>query len=140
MKHYRYKDYSAESNCEKWKYNMYQLTPQPLRITYYNDYIVDYKLTGNMESFQFYLHFFEPCLNDITYEHCITNGIPHRFLEVKQQILESMLEKLQDYNPEIGATLEQYTERHVKDSVRKFIRLNGSMYTLGNSDNEHHAC
>jgi len=118
---------------------MYRLTPQPPRITYYNDYIVDYKLTGNMESLQFYLHFFEPCLNDIATEQCTANGMMSRFQEVKQHILECMLEKLPTYNPEIGATLEQYTTRHVEESVRKFIRDNGGMYTLGKSCNEYRA-
>lgn len=139
VKQYRYKDYSAENNCTKWQYTMYRLTPQPPRIAYYNDYVADYKRTGSMDSLRFYLHFFEPRLNDIANEQCIKNGILHRFQEVKQHILECMLDKLSTYNPEIGATLEQYATRHIEESVRKFIRDNGGMYTLAKSYNEYRA-
>jgi len=100
---------------------MYQLkkAPPDRRL---NDYIVDYKRTGDEQYLAYFLHHYEASLNIRTEKFCEHYGQLQHFQDIKQTIVAAMVTKLHDYDPNIGADFTQYTDLYVTEAVIDYIR------------------
>ena len=102
---------------------MYQIKPKPPEMPV-NDYIVNYKQSGDEQYLRHFLHCYEPRLNNRAETFCLQQGYLHHFQDVKQVMLEAVLEKIGDYNPDTGASLLTYAYRHIEAAAHEYVRLN----------------
>ncbi|MDR3239012.1 MAG: hypothetical protein LBT44_02860 [Clostridiales bacterium] len=100
---------------------MYRLPKAPPKRVL-NDYIVEYKRTGDEQYLAHFLHLYEAALNIRTENFCEHYGQLQHFQDIKQTIVAAMFLKLPDYDPEFGTTLEQFTELYVTEAVMDYIR------------------
>jgi len=102
---------------------MYQIKPKPPEMPL-NDYIVMYKKSGDELYLQYFLHFYEPRLNNRVENFCLQQGYLNHFQDVKQAMIEAILIKINDYDPDIGATLLTYVHKHIEAAAHEYIRQN----------------
>ena len=102
---------------------MYQMKKKPQKIPL-NDYIVRYKQTGSEWFLQCFLHLYESRINRRTESFCLQYGQLHHFLDIKQTIIAAIMAKIEDYDPDAGASLITYTYKHIEAEVRDYIRKN----------------
>jgi len=100
---------------------MYRLKKAPPNIRL-NDYIADYKRTGDEQYLAYFLHHYEAMLNIRTEKFCEHYGQLQHFQDIKQTIVAAMFAKLHDYDPVIGADFTQYTDLYVAEAVLGYIR------------------
>ena len=109
--------------------NMYRMEPAPPEMKL-NDYIVEYKSTGDSYWIACFFHCFEPKLNGKAYQICDHYWQLHRFEDVKQEMVAALFEKINDYDPTVGTSLLQFAWHDVINAVHKYIRQNGGVYAL----------
>jgi len=102
---------------------MYQIKPIPPEM-HLNDYIVRYKQSGDEQYLRHFLHCYEPRLNTRAENFCLQQGYLHHFQDIKQAMLEAVLEKISDYNPDTGASLLTYAHRHIEAAAHEYVRQN----------------
>jgi DNA-directed RNA polymerase specialized sigma subunit len=102
---------------------MYQIKPKPPDM-HLNDYIVRYKQSGDEQYLRHFLHCYEPRLNTRAENFCLQQGYLHHFQDIKQAMLEAVLEKISDYNPDTGASLLTYAHRHIEAAAHEYVRQN----------------
>ena len=100
---------------------MYRLKKAPPNMRL-NDYIAEYKRTGDEQYLAYFLHHYEPALNSRTEKFCERYGQLQHFQDIKQTIVAAMVAKLPDYDPAIGADFTQYTDLYVAEAVIDYIR------------------
>ena len=103
--------------------HMYQIKPKPPEMPL-NDYIVHYKQSGDDQHLQYFLHYYEPRLNSRAENFCLQQGYLHHFQDIKQVMLEAVLEKIDDYNPDIGATIFTFAHKHIEAVAHDYVRQN----------------
>ncbi len=110
--------------------NMYRMDEDPPEMAL-NDYIVEYKQTGDGYWLACYLHQFEKTVfNRWVYKQCHRYSQLSRFKDFKQEMLMAMFEKLDDYDPAVGTTLIQFAARSMINAVHDYMRKNVGMYLL----------
>jgi len=102
---------------------MYQITPKPPEMSL-NDCIVEYKQTGDEQFLRYFLHFYESRLNSRTESFCLQQGYLNHFQDVKQAMIEAVLEKIDDYDPNRGAAFLTYVHRHIEAAAHEYVRQN----------------
>jgi len=100
---------------------MYRLKKAPPNMQL-NDYIMEYKRTGDEQYLAYFLHQYEASLNIRTEKFCEHYGQLQHFQDIKQTIVAAMFAKLHDYNPTMGADFTQYTDLYVAEAVIDYIR------------------
>jgi len=111
---------------------MYRLQKAPSNMRL-NDYIVVHKRTGDEQYLAYFLHQYEALLNIRTEKFCEHYGQLQHFQDIKQTIVASMVTKLHDYDPTIGANFTQYTELYVTEAVIDYIRQNCGAVSINES-------
>lgn len=110
--------------------NMYRLEEEPPEMEL-NDYIVEYKRTNDGYWLACYIHRFERTMfNRWVYKLCDRYNQLSRFKDVKQEMLQAMLEKLNEYDPSVGTTLVQFAARSMVNAVHTYMRKNAGMFVL----------
>ena len=110
--------------------NMYRMDEEPPKMKL-NDYIAEYKRTGDGYWLACYLHRFEQdMLNGWVYRQCQRYGQQSRFKDIKQEMIEAMLEKSDDYNPTVGTTLIQFAGSRMVNAVHTYLRKNAGIFLL----------
>ena len=102
---------------------MYQIKPKPPDM-HLNDFIVRYKQSGDEQYLRHFLHCYEPRLNTRAENFCLQQGYLHHFQDIKQAMIEAVLEKISDYNPDTGASFLTYAHRHIEASAHEYVRQN----------------
>ena len=102
---------------------MYQMTPKPPEMPL-NDCIVQFKQTGDEQFLQYFLHFYESKLNSRAESFCLQQGYLHHFQDIKQAMIEAILEKIKNYDPDMGAAFLTYVHRHIEAAAHEYVRQN----------------
>jgi DNA-directed RNA polymerase specialized sigma subunit len=105
---------------------MYRLKKSPPEMPL-NNYIVEYKRTGDEQFLAYFLHRYEYSLNIRAEDFCGHYGRLQHFQDVKQTIVAAMFAKIGDYDPTVGTTLVQYTKWYVEEAVIDYIRQIGEV-------------
>jgi len=111
---------------------MYRLKKAPSNMRL-NDYIVEYKRTGDEQYLAYFLHHYEVLLNIRTEKFCEHYGQLQHFQDIKQTIVAAMFAKLHDYDSAIGADFTQYTDLYVAEAVIDYIRQNCGAVSINES-------
>lgn len=110
--------------------NMYRMEEEPPKMEL-NDYIVEYKLTGDGYWLACYLHRFEQkVLNGWVYKLCVKYNQQSRYKDIKEEMILALLEKLSDYDPTVGTTLLQFAGRNMVNAVHDYMRKNVGVFLL----------
>lgn len=110
--------------------NMYRMDEEPPKMEM-NDYIVEYKRTGDDYWLACFLHRFEQeKLNGWVYSKCKKHSQHSRFKDIKQEAVRVLLEKLDEYDPTVGTTLWQFTWHDIKNAFYDYMRKNVGIYLL----------
>jgi len=95
-----------------------------------NDYIAEYKESGDKSWIACFFHSFEPKLNGWAYRLCERYGQPRHFQDIKQEMAAALLGKLKTYDPAVGTSLMQFARYDVVNAVHTYIRQNGGVFTV----------
>jgi len=102
---------------------MYRMKKKPPEIPL-NDCIVRYKQSGDEKYLQYFLHFYESKLNWRTEDFCERYGQLNHFQDIKQIIVTTIVTQIDKYDPDAGANLITFTDKHVDAAVHDYIRQN----------------
>lgn len=88
---------------------IFQVEPEPPKVDNSNEYILSALSEQNLLYFSFFLHYYEPQLNKRIKSFLgVENGEGYntdRFLDIKLDCREIMLQKLTDYDPSKGCRI-----------------------------------
>ena len=126
---YHYGDLSGEKDDLNYLFNMYRLTPSPLK-RYWDDYIAAYKETGDTIHINFFLHHYENELNTQTRAYCNEYNVRNRFSDVKQTIVETIIERIPHYDLTRNVPFTQYIKDYVDYAVDVFVNTNGGSVNM----------
>ena len=103
---------------------IFQLEPEPPKVDSLNEYILSALREKNLLYFSFFLHHYEPQLNKRIRSFLCTDGSdqydPERFVDIKLSCRELMIQKLPDYDPEMGAEYTTYIYPFIRDAMLRF--------------------
>ena len=103
---------------------IFQLEPELPKAENINDYILSALREKDLKYFSFFLHHYEPQLNNRIKSFLgVDSGDqydPERFLDIKLSCREAMLQKLPDYAPEKGAEYATYIYPFIRDAMLRF--------------------
>ncbi len=103
---------------------IFQLEPEPPKVSSPNEYILSALREQNLLYFAFFLHYYEPQLNKRIKSFLgVENGEGYntdRFLDIKLDCREMMLQKLTDYDPSKGAEFATYIYPFIRDAILRF--------------------
>jgi DNA-directed RNA polymerase specialized sigma subunit len=136
VKQYQSKEYLGGRNA-RFSTHMYQIKPAPPDISA-DECIRLYQQACDTLYLRFFLHKYERRLNERVRYFGRTYGQLHRFEDIKQTIVLTLLELVPKFEPERNVPFEAYAKDFVEAAVDKFIRQNGSFYTIEN-DNHYRA-
>lgn len=110
--------------------NMYRLPDKPPEMKL-NDYIVEYKRTDDSYWLACFLHNFEQkVLNGWVFKLCEKHNQHSRYQDIKQEIVQVLLEKLDSYDLAAGTTLIQFAGCVMVNAVHDYMRKNVGIYLL----------
>ena len=117
-------DPSADSIRPYIAERIFQVEPEPPKVDNPNEYILSALQENNLLYFSFFLHYYEPQLNKrIKFFLGIENGEGYntdRFLDIKLDCREIMLQKLTNYDPSKGAEFATYIYPFIRDAILRF--------------------
>ena len=100
---------------------IFRLDPAPPKVEDINDYIISAVRENDLTYFTYFLHYYESRLNKRVYRFLLTEGIdrydPLRFLDYKLSCVLSMLECLQNYDPDKGADFLTYAHHFIGNAL-----------------------
>ena len=103
---------------------IFQLEPELPKAENINYYILSALREKDLKYFSFFLHHYEPQLNNRIKSFLgVDSGDqydPERFLDIKLSCREAMLQKLPDYAPEKGAEYATYIYPFIRDAMLRF--------------------
>ena len=103
---------------------IFQLEPELPKAENINDYILSALREKDLKYFSFFLHHYEPQLNNRIKSFLgVDSGDqydPERFLDIKLSCREAMLQKLPEYAPEKGAEYATYIYPFIRDAMLRF--------------------
>ena len=103
---------------------IFQVEPEPPKVDNSNEYILSALSEQNLLYFSFFLHYYEPQLNKRIKSFLgVENGEGYntdRFLDIKLDCREMMLQKLTDYDPSKGAEFATYIYPFIRDAILRF--------------------
>ena len=103
---------------------IFQVEPEPPKVDNSNEYILSALREQNLLYFSFFLHYYEPQLNKRIKSFLgVENGEGYntdRFLDIKLDCREIMLQKLTDYDPSRGAEFATYIYPFIRDAILRF--------------------
>ncbi|GHU81774.1 hypothetical protein AGMMS50284_2690 [Clostridia bacterium] len=110
--------------------NMYRMTVEPPEMKL-NDYIVEYKKSGDSYYLSCFLHRFEQqLLNGWAYKLGEKYGQLSRFQDIKQEMVSTLLDRIEAYDPTVGTTLLQFAKKNMLAAVHTYMRKNCGIYLL----------
>ena len=109
---------------------IFQLTPAPPRVEKLNDHIIHAVAEKDMKHFFFFLHRYEKRLNRAIRKFRILGSDfrydPEHFLDLKLACVETMMEKLPDYDPGRGAKFLTYVHHDLRNAMIEICRRDES--------------
>jgi len=97
-------------------------------------HIIQYRQTNDEKYLAYFLHSYEPKLDHRTAKFCRVYKQEHNFADIKQAIVEALVLKLPDYNPDLDIDFLFFTRRYVADAVHDYIRQCGSVFSVRPSE------
>lgn len=95
-----------------------------------NDYIVHYKQTGDKQYLDYFFHCYEHALNNRTFRFCDHYKQLRYFEDVKQTIVQALLELLPHYDQSTGVDFVVFARPYVADAAHNFLRQNCGAFVV----------
>lgn len=106
-----------------WEHNMFHIVDPPPKLSHWQDYFVRY-IRGDEGYFTFFLHYYEPVLNEIVKRFGCRYGLQEHFADLKMAYVEAMLTQLQLYKPDCGIDFLRAVSRKLYDSLYAYAMTN----------------
>lgn len=100
---------------------LYRLSPPPPSLPF-NDYIRRYRQSGDEQYFLWFLHHYETRLNRKAYALALNYAMPERWPDLKQVIIQGLLEAAAIYDPNAETDFLAMAESDVKAAVHRYVR------------------
>ncbi len=113
---------------EKELYN-YQLTPAPPKMPA-QEYIKKYLAEKDEKYFSWYLHYNEKYINDKVKGYVQEYAMQGHFMDLKSAYIFGLLQALQNYDPEKGASFNSFQAYYTKRAIDDYIRTMRTGYTV----------
>jgi DNA-directed RNA polymerase specialized sigma subunit len=96
-----------------------------------NDFIVEYKKTGDGYYLSGFLYRFEQqILNGWAYKLGEKYGQLSRYQDIKQEMVSVLIDRIEAYDPTVGTTLLQFAKKNMLAAVHTYMRKNCGIYLL----------
>lgn len=113
---------------EKELYN-YQLTPAPPKMPA-QEYIKKYLAEKDEKYFSWYLHYNEKYINEKVKGYVQEYAMQGHFMDMKSAYIFGLLQALQNYDPEKGASFNSFQAYYTKRAIDDYIRTMRTGYTV----------
>ena len=126
---------SAVKDWEK-ELNIYKLKPAPPKMCL-QEYIELYLKDNDDKYLSWFLHYYEPTLNNAVIGFVQDYAMPGHFADLKSACIFALLKALQNYDASKHKSFENYyTEFYIKREVHEYVRTMRTGYTISTEDED----
>ena len=120
---------------KEWEKELYsyQLTPAPPKIPP-QEYIEKYLAEKDEKYFSWYLHYNEKYINEKVKGYVQEYAMQGHFIDMKSAYIFGLLQALQNYDPEKGASFNSFQAYYTKEAIDDYIRTMRTGYTIPSGD------
>lgn len=116
------------SHIEKKEFEVYRITPPPPEMDL-QEYIRQYVQTGDDQYFYWFLHYYEPTLNEKAKSFRSKYSMEEHFADIKQSLVTGLCRALLNYDISISPFLP-YAQRYMEREVHSYIRTMRTGYSI----------
>ena len=120
---------------KEWEKELYsyQLTPAPPKMPP-QEYIEKYLAEKDDKYFAWYLHYNEKYINEKVKGYVQEYAMQGHFMDMKSAYIFGLLQALQNYDPEKGASFSTFQAYYTKEAIDDYIRTMRTGYTIPSGD------
>ena len=120
---------------KEWEKELYsyQLTPAPPKMPP-QEYIEKYLAEKDDKYFSWYLHYNEKYINEKVKGYVQEYAMQGHFMDMKSAYIFGLLQALQNYDPEKGASFNTFQAYYTKEAIDDYIRTMRTGYTIPSGD------
>ena len=116
------------SHIEKKEFEIYRITPPPPEMDL-QEYIRQYVQSGDDKYFYWFLHYYEPTLNEKAKSFRNKYSMEEHFADIKQSLVTGLCKALMKYDITIAPFLP-YAQRYMEREVHNYIRTMRTGYSV----------
>ena len=116
------------SHIEKKEFEVYRITPPPPKCDL-QEYICQYVQTGDDKYFYWFLHYYEPTLNEKAKSFRNKYSMEDHFADIKQSLVTGLCKALMKYDISIAPFLP-YAQRYMEREAHNYIRTMRTGYSV----------
>ena len=116
------------SHIEKKEFEIYRITPPPPKWDF-QEYIRQYIQSGDDKYFYWFLHYYEPTLNDKAKSFRNKYSMEEHFADIKQSLVTGLCRALLNYDISISPFLP-YAQRYMEREAHNYIRTMRTGYSV----------
>ncbi|MEE1049142.1 MAG: hypothetical protein U0M60_17190, partial [Clostridia bacterium] len=116
------------SHIEKKEFEIYRITPPPPEMDL-QEYIRQYVQSGDDKYFYWFLHYYEPTLNEKAKSFRSKYSMEEHFADIKQSLVTGLCRALLNYDISISPFLP-YAQRYMEREVHSYIRTMRTGYSI----------
>ena len=116
---------------KEWEKELYdyQLTPAPPKMPA-QEYIEKYLAEKDEKYFSWYLHYNEKYINEKVKGYVQEYAMQGHFMDLKSAYVFGLLQTLQNYDPEKGASFSSFQAHYTKRAIDDYIRTMRTGHTV----------
>ena len=120
---------------KEWEKELYsyQLKPAPPKMPP-QEYIERYLAEKDDKYFSWYLHYNEKYINEKVKGYVQEYAMQGHFMDMKSAYIFGLLQALQNYDPEKGASFNTFQAYYTKEAIDDYIRTMRTGYTIPSGD------
>ena len=121
---------------KEWEKELYsyQLKPAPPKMPP-QEYIERYLAEKDDKYFSWYLHYNEKYINEKVKGYVQEYAMQGHFMDTKSAYIFGLLQALQNYDPEKGASFNTFQAYYTKEAIDDYIRTMRTGHTVSSEDN-----
>lgn len=116
------------SHIEKKEFEIYRISPPPPKWDL-QEYIRQYVQTGDAKYFYWFLHYYEPTLNEKAKSFRNKYSMEEHFADIKQSLVTGLCKALINYDISIAPFLP-YAQRYMEREAHNYIRTMRTGYSV----------
>ena len=116
------------SHIEKKEFEIYRITPPPPEMDL-QEYIRQYVQSGDDKYYYWFLHYYEPKLNEKAKSFRNKYSMEEHFADIKQSLVTGLCKALINYDISIAPFLP-YAQRYMEREVHNYIRTMRTGYSV----------
>ena len=116
------------SHIEKKEFEIYRITPPPPKWDF-QEYIRQYIQSGDDKYFYWFLHYYEPTLNDKAKSFRNKYSMEEHFADIKQRLVTGIYKALINYDISTAPFLP-YAQRYMEREAHNYIRTMRTGYSV----------